>query len=340
MIQALEQARPSPWTAFGILVVHSFQRHWRVRQMGWVALGLLSIVLVWVSVETLSPTHWGLENRRVRRTRITHKEYADQLRPAGRYAILDKQNRYTERLVSAVEYPAPLDPTRDSLASLMLSVPSAVLQSKVFLDNWAFANFAKLVILGAYLSFVLPMFTLAYASAAIGGERENRSLIWLTTRPIPRSAVYLAKFLGTLPWCLLFSVGGFAALCVAGGEPGRICFHLFWAAALAGSIAFSALFHLIGAIFRRPIVVGLVYVFFFEFLVAALPGSLKLLSLAFYVRSLMYNGAVAASYPGESLDVAAPVSSQTAWWMLALATTGFTLLGMWLFSRYEYKDDA
>jgi ABC-2 type transport system permease protein len=339
---AVKEPRPSPSTlaAFGVLIVQSFQQHRRVRQMGWVALGLLSVVLLWDAAETASPTSWGLENRRIRRSRVTYREYAEQLRPHGRYDALEEGDKPAVRIPHPVETPAPLIPLRDSLTSLVLSVPEAVLKSPKFLADWAFANFARQVVFGAYLSFLLPMFTLAYASGAIGGERENRSLIWLLTRPIPRPAIYLAKLLGTLPWCLLFSAGGFATLCLAGGEPGRQALRVFWPAALAGSIAFSALFHLIGAVFRRPVVVGLVYVFFFEFLVAALPGSLKLLSLAFYVRSLMYNAAVAAGRPGEMLEVASPVSSETAWGMLTLATVGFTLLGMVLFSRLEYQDDA
>jgi hypothetical protein len=330
---------PSPWTAFGVLVVHSLQRHWRVRQMSWVALALLTIVLMWDATGTWGPSGWGLENQRIRRTRVTYGEYAEQLRPHGRYDALEMPENNSVRIRHPAETPAPLDPLRDSLTSLVLSVPYAILQSPTFRHHWAFGNYARLVILGAYLGFVLPMFTLAYATGAIGAERENRSLIWLETRPIPRSAIYLAKFLGTLPWCILFGVGGFAALCLAGGESGRTAFRLFWPAALAGTIAFAALFHLIGALFRRPVVVGLVYVFFFEILVATLPGSLKLLSLAFYVRSLMYNGAVAAGYPGEALDVSAPVSSDTAWTMLTLATFGFTGLGMVLFSKLEYRDD-
>lgn len=344
--------RPSSFTAFAVLTVLSFQRHWRVRQMGWVALGLLGIVTTWVAVVTASPAGWGLENRRVRRTHITYREYAEQLRPKARYDALeepaDKLHNYEKlparpgrppRVPSPFETPAPLNPLRDSLTSLVLSIPHAVLSSEKFRHDWAFTNFSGAAILGAYLGFVLPLFTLAYATAAIGGERESRSLVWLMTRPLPRSAVYLAKFLGTLPWCLLFSVGGFAVICLAGGQLGREAFRIYWPAAIAGTVALSALFHLIGAIFRRPVIVGLVYVFFFEFLVASLPGSLKLLSLTFYVRSLMYNGAAAAGYPGEMVNVAQPVSSETAWAVLAAVSVGLTGLGMWLFARTEYRDD-
>jgi ABC-type transport system involved in multi-copper enzyme maturation permease subunit len=192
-----------------------------------------------------------------------------------------------------------------------------------------------------FLGFMLPLFTLSYASGAFGTDRESRSLVWLMTRPIPRSGIYLAKFLGTLPWCLAFGLGGFAAVCLAGGPHGREALSRYWPAAAMATIAFAALFHLVGAVFRRPVVVGLVYVFFFEAVVAALPGSLKLLSLTFYARSLMYNEAADAGYPVEMITIAAgAVSNQTAWWVLISATVGITVLGMWLFSRSEYRDDV
>jgi ABC-type transport system involved in multi-copper enzyme maturation permease subunit len=238
-----------------------------------------------------------------------------------------------------METPSPLDPFGESLKSLILSIPQAILQSEKFRHDWAFMNYSRAAVLGAYVGFILPLFTLAYASGALGTDRESRSLIWLTTRPIPRSAIYLAKFLGMLPWCLLFSGGGFIALCLAGGHMGRESLQLYWPAALAATFAFAALFHLIGAIFRRPVVVGLVYVFFFEALVAALPGSLKLLSLSFYARSLMYNGAAAAGYPVDMLEIPEAVSSSTAWVVLTVATVAITGFGMWLFSRMEYRDD-
>jgi ABC-type transport system involved in multi-copper enzyme maturation permease subunit len=316
--------------------------------MGWVALGLLGITVGWVAAVTSSPAGWGLENRRPRRLPVTYREYGEQLLPASRYQALEnsfpleytRQIPETERTPHPIEAPTPLDPLRDSLQSLMLSVPHTILSSPVFLKNWAFTNYTRSAMLGAYLGFLLPLFTLAYASGAIGADREARSMIWLMTRPIPRWAIYLAKFIGTLPWCLAFSGGGFVALCLAGGPLGREALGLYWPAAAAGTVAFSALFHLIGAVFRRPVVVGLVYIFFFEALVAALPGSLKLLSLTFYARSLMYNGATASGYPGGMLDVPGAVPPTTAWVVLSVATLGLTGLGMWLFTRTEYRDDV
>jgi ABC-type transport system involved in multi-copper enzyme maturation permease subunit len=328
--------------AWGVLVVHSFHRLWRVRQMGWVSLGLLAVVVAWVAVVAASPAGWELRDRRVRRWLPTYREYAEQQLPQNRY----DPKRYDTKFIRGVapvlphEVPAPLNPLKNSMQTLILSIPHAVLQSERFVKDWGFMNFSRWVMLGAFLGFVLPLFTLSYGTAAFGTDRESRSLVWLMTRPIPRSGIYLAKFLGALPWCVLFGLGGFAALCLAGGEHGRRAFALYWPAAVLATITFAALFHLIGAIFRRPVVVGLVYVFFFEALVGSLPGSLKLLSLTFYARCLMYNSAQAAGYPVEMLEVSQTVTSTTALAVLSVAAVALTVLGMLLFARSEYRDDV
>ena len=116
----------------------------------------------------------------------------------------------------------------------------------------------------------------------------------------------------------------------------------YWPAVVAGTLGSAALFHLIGAVFRRPAVVGLVYIFFFEMLVANLPGSLKQLSLNYYTRSLLYNEATAALtvVSQESLDVYAPASGPEAWATLLAAAVAFTLVGMVLFSRQEPQDET
>ncbi len=309
--------------------------------MGWVSAGLLGLVIMWVTV-MVSRGVWDVETQRSRLSdkqyRPSNKQDAKRLLPTSRYRDLGGGGE--NRPLRAHELPNPLNPTEDALASLVLSVPHAAMQDEGFLKSRKFMKYSRYVVLLVFTGFVLPLFTLTYASGAFGTERESRSLVWLMTRPIPRSGIYLAKYLGTLPWCLAFGLGGFVAVCLAGGDVGREALTRYWPAAAMGTVAFASLFHLIGAIFRRPVVVGLVYVFFFETVVAVLPGSLKLLSLTFYARSLMYNEAVSAGHPGQMLPtMTEAVSSETAWAVLALAPVLITLLGMWLFSRSEYRDD-
>ena len=319
--------------AFFALVLFSIKRHAKVRQLGWVAFALLAILCGLVFVQSYGDVGWRLETRTRRIAdpkdkenenpiKVTYKQYGEERLPV--YEVL------------------PSTPEGFAIKVAVASAYRAMMQDEQFLHDYAFLGFVRLVVFGYFLSFLLPLFTLAYASGAIGSERESRTLLWLLTRPLPRWAVYLAKYLGTMPWCVGISGGAFVLLCLCGGEFGRRAIGLYWPAVLAGSLAFGSLFHLIGALFRWPAVISLVYVFFFELLVGALPGSLKQLSLSFYIRSLFYNetaGAIAHAKP-ENVDAYAPTDPTTAWVTLVAASVVLTLVGMWLFGRQEPKDGS
>ncbi len=159
---------------------------------------------------------------------------------------------------------------------------------------------------------------------------------------MPRSGIYLAKFVALIPWCLGMNLGGFVLLCLCGGEIGRRALFLFWPAVLGGSLAFAAVFHLIAALFSRPAVISLLYAFFFETILSELPvpGTVKRLSINYYIRCLMYSEARAEDIPVESASLFVPVSDRIAWLVLIGATIAVTALGMWLFSRTEHRDDV
>src|SRR4029077_10676671 len=138
------------------------------------------------------------------------------------------------------------------------------------------------------------------------------------------------------------TVGGFGILCLAGGEPGQKAFVLYAPGIFAGTLAFSALFHLIGAMFQKPSIVALLYAFFFETLLSELPipGTLKRLSINYYTRCLLYSAARGEDVPVESSSLFVPVGPTTAWAVLLGVTVGLTVLGMWLFAKMEHRDDV
>lgn len=319
--------------AFFALVRLTFVRHWRVRALAWATFGLVALTATAIAIYTHGPVGWRLENRRVL--------VADLNMNGGVW--LTYHQYAAERLPIYILFPSP--PHQFAIKTATMGAEQWLMLSnepdaRKFRDDYAFLRFSRWVVFGLYLAFVLPLFCLAYASGALGSEREGRTLLWLATRPMPRGSIYLAKLLGVLPWCLAVSLLGFGMVCLAGGELGRVAFRVYLPAVVAGTIGLAALFHLIGAIFRRPAVVGLVYVFFFETLVANLPGSLKRLSLNYYVRSLMYDGASdVATVPTETLDVYEPVSATTAWIVLLAASIALTGIGMWLFARQEPREE-
>src|SRR5579871_6820543 len=75
---------PNAFRAWCVLVVQSAQRHWRVRQMGVVSLGLLAVVVFWVALITERGA-WKLENHRARRSSLTNEQEAKRLLPRNRY---------------------------------------------------------------------------------------------------------------------------------------------------------------------------------------------------------------------------------------------------------------
>ena len=81
--------------------------------------------------------------------------------------------------------------------------------------GWNVSNYARELIVGrdnvpgVYFSLLLPLLCLCFGTQAIGGEWEERNLVWALTRPIPRPLIYLAKFSAALPWTLICTLGGF-----------------------------------------------------------------------------------------------------------------------------------
>jgi len=55
----------------------------------------------------------------------------------------------------------------------------------------------------------------------------------------------------------------------------------------AGLAVYGAVFALVGALVRRPLAAGLVFVFGWELLVLALPGGFKRLTVAYYLQGLV-----------------------------------------------------
>ncbi|MBY0456224.1 MAG: hypothetical protein K2V38_02685, partial [Gemmataceae bacterium] len=157
----------SVFRAFAVLVVQSAQRHWRMRQMGFVAAGLLGIVLIWVGFATQNGA-WDIANQKMRvqgkkrDERPTFSQEAERLGRDARYsALMEDANSSGERLAAmpAHEVPNPLNPTADALKTLVLSAPQAVMRSDPYLRSWAFMNYSRFVILLVFMGFVLPLFT-------------------------------------------------------------------------------------------------------------------------------------------------------------------------------------
>lgn len=202
----------------------------------------------------------------------------------------------------------------------------------------ATAQFTQQIILPLYVSFLLPILTLTYATAAVGEEREERTLVYVLIRPMERYRIYLSKWVGVLPLTIVTAVGGYAALCASAGISGHAAWEMFWPAIARSSIAYTALFLLFGAIFPRPVVFAVLYAFFCEAMVGNMPGTVKRATVSYYCQCLIYD-------TGEPLGLAPsikaqflPISGDAAAWALDIASLALLAVGAVAFHRKEYRD--
>src|SRR5262249_13008518 len=141
----------------------------------------------------------------------------------------------------------------------------------VIFEASGFFVFSEWIVFSLFTTFLLPMWSVSFATEGLGREREANNLLWVLTRPISRPAIFLAKYVALLPWCLLLNLGGFALICLMGGPHGRRALVVYWPAVFWATFAFSALFHMLGAFLRRASIVALLYAFFLETIMGNMP---------------------------------------------------------------------
>ncbi len=194
-----------------------------------------------------------------------------------------------------------------------------------------------------YLRFVVPVLAVYYGTSIIADEVEDKTITYLFTRPIPRGAVLAGKFLAylvctvmvVLPsvmivYFLIATRGG----TIAGTFPDLLKDLGLLAIAL---LAYGGVFAWVGAQFKRPLAIGLVFVFGFEQVALVVPGYLRQFTVAYYLQSLVPHAMPAEGLIGllQSLYASAPSAAASILRLLAI-TAGFLFLAIRVVGRREY----
>ncbi len=145
-----------------------------------------------------------------------------------------------------------------------------------------------------YIRFIVPVLGVFYGTALIADEVEDKTITYLFTRPMPRSAVLFGKYLAYLACTVLLVLPSvmlvFFLVVPTGGSGIAEAFPALLAdlAMLAiGLAAYGAVFALVGARMKRPLIVGLVFAFGWEPLVLLFPGYLRRFTVAYYLQGLV-----------------------------------------------------
>jgi ABC-2 type transport system permease protein len=200
-----------------------------------------------------------------------------------------------------------------------------------------------LMIWAFFLRFIVPVLGVFYGTSLIADEIEDKTITYLFTRPIPRGAVLLGKYLAylgctifvVLPsivivWLLVIPIGG------------SLAFNFLdmvkdLALLAVGLAVYGAVFAFVGAAMKRPLLVGLGFVFAWEPVMLALPGYLKQFTVAYYLQGLVPQAMPTDSPVAliQSIFREIPTLTGSIVWM-SIFEIGFLWLAMRSVARKEY----
>lgn len=194
-----------------------------------------------------------------------------------------------------------------------------------------------------FLRFIVPVLGVFYGTSLIADEVEDKTITYLFTRPIRRGSVLVGKYLAYLA-CTVFVVLPsviIVYLCIApvrGSLAGSFIDLVKDLVLLGiGLAAYGAVFAFVGAKFKRPLLIGLIFVFGWEQAALVFPGYMKQLTVAYYLQALvphaMPNDGVISLV--QSIFRQTP-SLGTALTALAIIVVGFLALAASVIERREY----
>jgi ABC-2 type transport system permease protein len=194
-----------------------------------------------------------------------------------------------------------------------------------------------------YLRFTVPVLGAFYGTSLMADEVEDKTITYLFTRPIPRGAVLVGKYLAYLA-CTIFVVLPSVMLVyllvvpIRGSLGGAFMDLVKDLVLLAVGLAvYGAVFAFVGAKFKRPLLIGLIFIFGWEQAALAFPGYLKRFTVAYYLQGL-----VPHAMPSDSvLSLVQGIFRESPTFLgsvagLALIWAVFLAWGAWTVGRKEY----
>jgi ABC-2 type transport system permease protein len=243
-----------------------------------------------------------------------------------------------------------LRPRRLLVAVLLILLPAALgLASRLLTPTAEFVPadvYDSLEFLFVF-TFTLCILAVIYGTGVVSQEIEQRTIVYLLTRPHPRWRILLSKFLVALLVIGMVTTLStvFLALAVFGpahfGEAGiGSDLKALW----MGTLTYGSLFLLLGAALPRPLLYALLFVFGWETWVPQLPGQFARVSIMTYLKVLSSREIIPDKQNGfggnlllafaQSPKIEIPV--REAWITLSVVAAVALIASLIVFSTREY----
>jgi ABC-2 type transport system permease protein len=179
------------------------------------------------------------------------------------------------------------------LPVLILVVTKIVELTNPNADVTAAQIFSRAMLI-VYIQFLIPILALFFGSSIVNEEVDNKTLVFLTTSPIPKPSIVWGKFVAyVLLGGIIVNVG--LILCffsVNIDQLGKMVyvkeFFSFLGAGFLALVAYMALFTLLGTIMKKAgVVLGLLFIFGWENLVQYFPGVTQKFTVIHWIKSML-----------------------------------------------------
>lgn len=197
------------------------------------------------------------------------------------------------------------------------------------------------MIMAFYLQFFILILALFFGTSVCSEELEGKTLTYLTTRPVSKSAIVLGKYAAYALLAIIMTAVGIIFSFFILNMDNLLDISLYKillkdvAVLSLGIICYTSFFTFIGTFLKRSIMFGLVFSFGWENVIQYFPGSTQRFAIAHYLKSLLpsHSSTGRFSFLSFRLEPSTPLAAIA---MLFLITGAFLALACVFFSLKEY----
>ncbi|MFQ6070402.1 MAG: ABC transporter permease [Candidatus Aminicenantales bacterium] len=221
------------------------------------------------------------------------------------------------------------------LIALAIKFIQSITQEFTMPDISIFNN----IIIFIYLQFLILILSLFYGTSVCSDEIEGKTLTYLTTRPVPKSAIILGKYGAyTAIIALLVNAGIILSFLIINinqlaGLSNFVVLLRAMGVLTLGLICYTAFFTMIGTFLKKSILFGLVFSFGWENVIQYFPGSTQRFVIVHYLKSLLPQAGGQYSFLMFRLE---PTPPGVAVGVLILLLAVFLALSCLIFTQKEY----
>lgn len=195
------------------------------------------------------------------------------------------------------------------------------------------------VLMMVYIQLLIPVMGLFFGTSVVNEEVDNKTLVFLTTVPVPKPSFIFGKYASytvlssivvTLPLIFSFLIINMNQLDQAANYRE---FLLFMVVGILALLSYTAFFLFLGTLFKKSLMLGLLFIFGWESIVQYFPGATQKLTLIHFVKSLLPKASDNVKFLVFELHPSAAPESIL---VLLLVMMGCLLASSFFFKRKEY----